>query len=130
MSATPTIAISASTIGIFGEAEAVGDLLRHVGARDQDHHGDEEEELQVQEQADDDRDPEHRDQGVGAHAERLLHELLRQVGKHRGEGDQGRQDQLSDAQAAEEIKPFLLRAIPDPPFLCPDFRPGPPLAIG
>ena len=52
----PTIATSASTIGILEMLSVhLGDLLGHVGADDQQHHREEEEELQVEEQAEDDR---------------------------------------------------------------------------
>src|SRR4029079_9425656 len=63
---------------------------------------------QVEEQADDHRDAEHGDQGGAADAEGVLDVFFRQVGENRGDRDETHQDQLADAQLAQEIQLFLL----------------------
>src|SRR6185436_15554169 len=60
------------------------------------------------EQADDHRDAEHRDQGGAADSEGVFDVLFRQVCEHRGDRDETHQDQLANAQLAQEIQLFLL----------------------
>ncbi|HEX6289147.1 MAG TPA: hypothetical protein VFZ66_08140, partial [Herpetosiphonaceae bacterium] len=67
----------------LGDVQALGDLVGHVGAGDEQHHRHEQEESQVQEQAEDHRDAEDGEQRLRVDAERALDVLPGQVGEHR-----------------------------------------------
>ncbi len=89
------------------DVEALGDLLGHVGARDEQHHHDEQAGLEVQEQADDHAAGEDREQRGVRDAERFFDVFVRQVGRHRGDRDEAHQDELAHAQLRQKIELFF-----------------------
>jgi hypothetical protein len=78
-----------------------------MGARDEQHHHDEEAGLEVQEQADDHAAGEDGEQRVVRDAERFLDVFVRQVCRHGGDRDESHQHELAHAHLGQEIELFL-----------------------
>src|SRR5207302_4608443 len=84
-----------------------GDLLRHVGGTDEEHHDDEESRLRIKEEADDHAARHDREQRVVRNAERFLDVFVGQVRHHGGNKQEAAQDQFLDAELCKKIEFFL-----------------------
>src|SRR5690606_6012587 len=61
---------------------------------------------------------EHGEQGVVADPERILDVVARQVGQHRRDGDDPREDHVADAEPGQEIELLPLPRHPSCPLFC------------